>query len=196
MAEVPWLASFAAQRGLKYEADADERWLRAWEPYWTILTAFRYEHALHATGEVGSISIARVLVHTGAVPPAAAELGAWIVIAQDTRVKGRAAISSDRGSAFSEKHDLISVPLRRTGDAAFDQAFATFAEPKTDLDACVTPSLRKLLLGWRIPMHAELRDGGFVLLPVNLGADPQSLHWLLSAVHLFGDKAGKRGGAA
>ena len=31
-----WIEAFAAQRGLRYEADVDERWLRAWEPYTTL----------------------------------------------------------------------------------------------------------------------------------------------------------------
>ena len=54
-----WIDAFAQSRGLRYEPEADERWLRAWEPYTTLKVPFRYEHALHATGANGSISVAR-----------------------------------------------------------------------------------------------------------------------------------------
>ena len=49
-----WIDAIARQRGLRYEPDADERWLRAWEPYTTLKVPFRYEHALSATGGSGS----------------------------------------------------------------------------------------------------------------------------------------------
>jgi hypothetical protein len=65
-----WLAAYAEKHGLDYEPDADERWLRAFEPYVTLKTPLRYEHALGATGERGSVSIARVVVERdGGAPP-------------------------------------------------------------------------------------------------------------------------------
>ena len=95
-----WIEQFAAQRGLRYEADADERWLRAWEPYTTLKVPMRYEHALHATGGTGSLSIARAVVELPAppppAPPQANEVGTWIAIVQDVRMKAKAA--TDRKS--------------------------------------------------------------------------------------------------
>lgn len=197
-APVPWLAAFAAQRGLRYEPEADERWLRAWEPFATVRVPIRYEHALHATGSVGSVSVARAvfdLPSRGAAPtpsPRPSEVGCWLVIAQDERLDGRAAVTSDTGGVFGDALDLVPLPRLPSGDPAFDHVFASFAEDAAALQRAITPSLRKLLLGWRIPVHAELRPGGFVLAPVSVAADPTGLSWLLDAVGLFGAKAQKR----
>src|SRR6187399_48038 len=101
-----WIDAFARQRGLRYEPEADERWLRAWEPYTTLKVPFRYEHALLATGANGSISIARAVLEMPAVPTptplAPVEVGTWIAIVQDVRIKTRAAVTSDFGSVFAE----------------------------------------------------------------------------------------------
>ena len=80
---------------------------------------------------------------------------------------------------------------RPTGDSAFDHVFASFAASDEDLKAGITPSLRRLLMSWRIPVHAELRPGGFILAPVSVQADDRGLMWMLSAVHAFGEKATK-----
>jgi hypothetical protein len=190
---VPWLAAFAAQRGLRYEPEADERWLRAWEPFSTIRVPVRYEHALHATGAAGSVSVARAVVDVPGTP-APVELGTWIVIAQDPRLLARAATTSDAGGVFGEPLDLVPLPRLQTGDPDFDHVFASFAPDAPSLAEAITPSVRKLLRGWRIPVHAEIRPGGFVLAPVAVAPDPAGLSWLLDAVALFGAKACKRGG--
>jgi hypothetical protein len=187
---LPWLASFAQRRGLRYEPDVDERWLRAWEPYATVRVPVRYEHALHATGDRGSMSIARAVLEV-ASSPAPTEVGTWIAIVQDERMTQRAATTCDFGSAFAESLDLVSLPRRATGDRAFDHVFASFAKDDAALLDVMTPSVRRLLLSWRIPVHAEIRAGGFVLVPVALGADERGLGWLLDALPLFGRKATK-----
>jgi len=190
-----WIDAFAQQRGLRYEPEADERWLRAWEPYTTLKVPFRYEHALHATGAGGSISIARAVIEMPPppvptqLPPV--EVGTWVAIVQDERLKTKAATTSDFGSVFAEPLDLASMPRLATGDPAFDHVFASFAANKEDLAASITPSVRRLLLSWRIPVHAEIRPGGFILAPVSVAADDRGLAWMLDAVHLFGDKATK-----
>lgn len=197
-APVPWLSAFAGQRGLRYEPEADERWLRAWEPFSTLRVPIRYEHALHATGSVGSVSVARAIFElpsAGAAPssvPRPTEIGTWLVIAQDERLRGRAATTSDTGGVFGEALDIVPLQRLQTFDPSFDHVFASFAEDPAALAQAVTPSLRKLLLGWRVPVHAELRPGGFVLAPVSVTADPAGLSWLLDAVGLFGAKAQKR----
>ena len=182
----------------RYEAEADERWLRAWEPYTTLKVPFRYEHALHATGGSGSISIARAVLEMPTPPtPRSAhvkstyEVGSWIAIVQDVRIKAKAAVTSDFGSPFAETLDLVSMPRLSTGDRAFDAVFASFAASPEDLASGITPSVRKLLLGWRVPVHAETRVGGFILAPVSLSPDDRGLAWMLEAVHLFGEKATK-----
>ena len=189
-----WLAPYAQKHGLTYEPDADERWLRAFEPLVTLRTPTRYAHALHATGERGSVSIAR-LVSEGDGSAGGREASAWIVFAQDDRLPGaRAAAASDTRptSPFAEAPDLVSVPQRRTGDALFDRTFASYAPTERDLALAITPSLRKLALSWRIPLHFEVRPGAFILSPVGLPPDPSSLAWLLGAVQFFGEKAAKR----
>jgi hypothetical protein len=198
-AALPWLSAFAQQRGLRYEPDADERWLRAWEPYATVRVPLRYEHALHATGDGGSLSIARAVLEVeGALSPRpgeapfAIEVGTWLAIVQDERITKRAATTCDFGSAFAEPLDLVSLQRRKTGDRAFDHVFASFAESDVVLAEAITPSVRRLLLSWRIPVHAETRPGGFILFPVALGADDRGLAWLLDALPLFGRKATKR----
>jgi len=181
-----WLAEYAARTGFRYSPEPDERWVRAWEPYATLRTPIRYEHLLESTGDVGSLTIARLVSETGA--------SAWIAIAQDERVAGRAAATSDPSPAFAEPAELVSVPRRATGDEAFDRVFATFAPTTEELEVAVTPGVRRLSLSWQTPVHFEVRPGGFVIAPVALGADPDSLTWLVRAVRAFGDKA--RGGSA
>jgi hypothetical protein len=197
IAPVPWLVHFAAQRGLKYEPDVDERWIRVWEPYATLRVPIRYEHGLSATGAIGSLTIARFVVTFDAPNPAGPgmverEASSWLVIAQDTRLEGRVAVTSDRNTLFGEPQDLISVPRRTSGDAAFDAIFSSFSPSAEEMGRALTPSLRKLLLGWRLPVHVEIRPGGFILAPVSINADPAGLTWLLEAIHLFGEKAAKR----
>jgi hypothetical protein len=193
---VGWIAQYAAQRGLKYEPDVDERWLRAWEPYTTLKMPLRYEHALYATGSVGSLTIARFSVPTEVMAPsggvAQVEASAWICIAQDVRVEGRAAVTNDPGRIFSENPELLAMPRRQTGDAAFDRVFFSLAPSDEELRLAITPSVRKLLLSWNVPIHAEVKKGGFVLAPVTLGVDPSSLSWLARAAQYFGEKSAKR----
>ena len=189
-----WLAAYAAERGLAYEPEADERWLRAFEPFATLRTPIRYAHALHATGARGSLSIARLVTERepGDERP---EPSAWIVLAQDDRLPGvLAAAASDPAptSPFAEEVDLVTLPKRLTGDSAFDRTFASYAPTDRDLATAITPSLRKLVLSWRIPVHFEIRSGAFILAPVTLPADPASLGWLLGAAQFFGEKAARR----
>lgn len=190
-----WIDAFAQSRGLRYEPEADERWLRAWEPYTTLKVPFRYEHALHATGGNGSISVARAVLEMPPPPSPTAlppiEVGTWIAIVQDVRIKAKAAVTSDFGSVFAEPLDLASMPRLSTGDPAFDHVFASFAATNEDLAIGITPSARKLLLSWRVPVHAETRPGGFILAPVSLSADDRGLAWMLDAIHVFGEKATK-----
>lgn len=192
-----WIDAFAQRRGLRYEPEADERWLRAWEPYSTLKVPYRYEHALHATGQGGSLSIARAVLELPApqiqtaVPMPPPEVGSWIAIVQDVRITTKAAVTSDFGSAFAEPLELVAMLRLATGDPAFDHVFASFAASPEDLGAAITPSLRRLLLSWRVPVHAETRPGGFILAPVSLSPDERGLAWMFEAVDLFGAKATK-----
>src|ERR1019366_2637264 len=116
---VPWLVEYAGRKGFRYSPEADERWLRAWEPYATLRVPVRYEHVLESTGDVGSLTVARVVVASGA--------SAWIPSGQDARMEGRDALTREGGRAFAEPLDLVTLPRTTTGDAPFDAAFATFA---------------------------------------------------------------------
>jgi hypothetical protein len=181
---VPFIAQYAARKGLKYAPEADERWLRVWEPYATLKTPIRYEHVLESTGDAGSMTIARFVVES--------EASAWIALVQDPRLDTRAAATSDVTRVFGDPLDLVPLPRRMTGDPAFDRVFASFAATDDDLARVVTPSLRKLTLGWQSAVHFEVRAGGFILAPVALPPTAESLAWLVRALPLFGEKATKR----
>jgi len=184
-----WMANFAAQSGMRYEPDTDERWLRVWEPFATLKTPIRYEHALHATGTSMALSIARMVL----APRAGWAVGdeSWIAFVQDEGITGpRAACTSDAAGVFGD--DVTVLARQMTGDPAFDAVFNSFAASAEDLSRAVTPSVRKLTVGWRTPVHFEIKAGGFVLAPVALTPDPQSLAWLVSAARVFADKAKKR----
>ncbi len=187
MAEpVPWLSDFATRASLRYEPDPDERWLRVWEPYVTLRTPIRYEHALSSTGTTSALTVARIVLQ----PRAGYAVGdeAWIAIGQDDRLRGsKVAATSDAGPIFRD--DAVALPRRMTGDQAFDAVFATFAETEEAVASMLTPSLRRLTLGWRTPVHFEVRAGGFVIAPVALKPDPTSLTWLLDAARVFANKA-------
>ena len=173
---VPWLVEYAASKGFRYTAEADERWMRAWEPYATLRVPVRYEHLL----EGPALTVARFVLDGGA--------SAWIAIAQDDRVRGRAAVTNDGTRSFGDG-ELVTMPRRHTGDAAFDATFAAFAPSSDELGLAVTPGVRRVALSWRTPVHFEVRPGGVVLAPVALRADPASLGWLLQAVATLTRKA-------
>jgi hypothetical protein len=178
---VPWLVDYAARKGFRYTPEADERWMRAWEPYATLRVPVRYEHVLDSTGDVGSLTIARLVVAEGP--------SAWIAIAQDMRIQGRAAFTNDRSREFAEPWELVTIPRRATRDDAFDRAFAAFAPGDEELAQAITPRVRRLALSWQTPVHVEVRPGGFVVAPVALRADPSSLSWLVRAVGALGERA-------
>lgn len=190
---VPWIAEFAATRGFRYEPDADERWLRVWEPFATLRVPFRYAHALSATGGIGSISLAMMVLEVPAPHMATGtrEVATWLAIVQDTRITARFAVTSDRQFVFGESLDLVSMPRQSGGDAWFDGVFATFAATQEAVNEGLTPSLKKLLLGWQTPLHAEVRPGGFILCAAALPPDYAGLAWLAEATTLFGEKATK-----
>jgi hypothetical protein len=193
-APVGWVAQYAATKGMRYLADADERWLRVWEPFATLKTPHRYEHVLEHTGTTGSLTIARMVQESASPDGVAYESASWIAIAQDERMEGVAAATCDVAHVFGEPFDLVTMPRTRTGDPAFDRVFATFAPSKEDLTRSITPSVRKLVMGWGIPLHLEVRKGGFILAPVALAADASTLAWLVRSTELFGEKAAKRVG--
>ena len=182
------MADYAARKGLHYEPDADERWMRAWEPYATVKVPARYEHAFQATWESSSMTLARMVTSTD---PPTREASTWIAIVQDVRIDAAAAATCDTGRVFAEPLNLVTMVRQSTGDRVFDSVFATFAPNAESLARAIGPSLRKLVLGWRIPLHFELRKGGFVIVPVALAPDVDGLSWLVRAVHLFGEKATK-----
>ncbi len=188
-----WIADFAARAGMRYEPEVDERWLRVWEPFVTLKTPIRYEHALHSTGTSAAISIARFVL-----PPRQGwTVGdeAWIAFVQDEAMTGpKAAATSDVGGIFGDS--VTSMPRQFTRDTAFDAVFTSFGESEDALSQAITPSLRKLTLGWRTPVHFEMKAGGFVLSPVALQPEPQSLAWLTSAARFFDEKAKKRSPAS
>lgn len=189
--EVPWISAYAASRGFRYEPDAEEAWLRAWEPFRTMKVALRYEHALHGTGSDLSVTLARMIVTVPAIrdPSVSVEHATWVGIAQDPQVTAEVAIASDRHSAFREDPSLVSLPPLSTGDPQFDAVFSTFGRDPNA--SSLTPSLRRLLLSFQTPLHAELRPGGFIFAPVSLGFDPQSLAWLDRSMFSFAEKASK-----
>ncbi len=185
---VPWMAAFSQQSGFRYEPEPDERWLRVWEPFATLRTPVRYEHALHRTFDTTAVSIARFVL----APRTGWAVGdeSWIALVQDEGLTGPpAASTNDTAGVFGD----LSTALGRqpTGDAAFDNVFASYAESGAALAAAITPSLRKLTLGWRTAMHFELKKGGFILAPITLSPDARSLAWLISAVAAFSEKAKK-----
>lgn len=186
---VPWMVDFAVRAGLRYEPDVDERWIRVWEPYATLKTPIRYEHALHYTGTSSAITIARMILSPR--PGFAVGDEAWIAIGQDERLLGKAAASSDAGPLFRDV--AVPLPRQRTGDAAYDAVFSCYGETEEGVREAISSSLRKLTLGWRAPVHFELRPGGFILVPVALKPDPPSLSWLVEASRVFAEKAAKRG---
>lgn len=182
---VAWVADFALRAGLQYEAEPDERWLRAFEPYATLRTPVRYEHALSSTGTSSALTVARFVLapRDGA---AAGDEG-WLALGQDERLRGRAASTSDASPIFRD--DAVPLPRWRTGDDAFDAVFASFAESEESLATALPDRLRRLTLGWRSPVHFEVRPGSFVLAPISLRPDPASLAWLFDAARVFANKA-------
>ena len=85
----------------------------------------------------------------------------------------------------------MSLPIARTGDPSFDAIFSVFAAAGEDVSRSISPSLRRLLLSFQTPLHADIRAGGYIFAPVALGFDPASLAWLDQAMFSFADKGTK-----
>lgn len=181
---IPWLEQFAMRQGARYEPEADDRWLNSWEPFLTLRVGERYEHSVSQTDAHGSRTVARCIVQTPS-----GDAATWLLIAQDERLLGHAATSSDTRSPFVEP----SIPLarQRTGNPAFDAAFASYAPSPEDCQAALGPSVQKLLLSWQLPVHVEVRPGGLILAPVTLPADPERLEWLWQMPLVLAQKAAK-----
>lgn len=181
---VSWLEQLAARQGARYEPDADARWMNSWEPFATLRVSDRYEHSLSRTDAQCSRTMARCVVQTAAGP-----FATWLIIAQDERLLGHAAATSDAYSPFLEPH--VALTRRHTGHAAFDHHFAAYADDDGQLQKALGPSVQKLLLSWRIPVHVEIRPGGAILAPVELPSDPASLEWLWQMPLILAEKAAK-----
>ena len=71
-----------------------------------------------------------------------------------------------------------------TGDTEWDNVALTYAPSPLDAVRAVTPSLRKLLMGWSFEGHLELKHGGLLLhlenaLPVPSDCE-RVLNWIPS----------------
>ncbi len=185
MQPLPWLEDFAARHAARYEPEADDRWLNSWEPFVTLRVSERYDHSLSKTTATGSRTLAWCILQA----PGGGHVATWLMIAQDDRLQGHAAATSDLRSPFFEP--VIAMPRIRSGNPAFDHAFAAHAESLEELQQAFGPSVQKLLLSWQLPVHVEVRPGGLILAPVTLAFDLPRLEWLWQQPSLFAEKAAK-----
>lgn len=185
---IAWLAQVASRRGLRYQPAPDERWIRVWEPYVTLRVAESYEHALESTGVHGSITVSMFSVRS---PYLSRSL---LALVQDPRIVRAVAVTNEVGTTFREDPELLSSRRTPTGDAVFDSRYATFRVGADDPSEALSPSLRKLLLGWNVALHLELRPGAFVFAPVGLPLDARSVDWVVEVLPLIAQKAQKSPG--
>jgi hypothetical protein len=183
---LPWLAQYAESTKLRYEPEADERWIRVWEPLLTVAPAYGFSNALSMTSDERSVTMARMMTEGFG-----RRLYAWAAFVQDTRVLSRlgtpVATTSDANSPFCASQ-VAGSTRRMTGDQAFDQVFRSYAAEEAMLGARLGTGVRSLLLGWRVSLHLEVRNEGFALVFPQLPADPPSIAWMFDAIVLLGRK--------
>ena len=160
-------------------------------------TPIRYAHALHATSERGSVSIARLVVERDPAPPAAGESSAWIVFAQDDRLPGAFAPPPTR-APLARSRALPSWSRWPSGAPATPRSIARSRRtPLTDRDLsqAMTPSLCKLALSCGPPRILESSPGRLHPGAGGSACDPPSLAWPSGpwCRQFFGEKAAPSG---
>lgn len=186
--DTPSIAAWAQQHGFPYLATPDDGWYRAWEPFWSMISPIRYLHAVRAqVGPETQVVLVEPWYEDHGLTPTSRALLAFV---SHPALQHRAAARLGAGP-LSRVVFLGERPPKQqfTGDPAWDEAAATFADTPLEAVRAFTPSLRKLLLSWSFEGHLEIKHGGLVLHVASAQAVPHDYSRVLRWVPMVVEKA-------
>lgn len=173
------IAAWAASARLGYEPTPDEAWFRRWEPHDTIAPPTRFYNSCtwQARPDPGHVVVVEPWYALDEMEPLQRVVVAFAVHpALRFRASMRAGEHFVRRAAFIESPPPPEVKL---GDAVWDENVVTFAATPGEAASAFHPRLRRLLVGWPLRGHLELRPGGMVVYYGGLVPSPEGYERLL-----------------
>lgn len=185
------IAAWARYRGHPYAAVPAEHELRSWEPFWVLVSPLRYYNAIWVkTGQVAATLVEPWCAAEGAEPLGRSLLA--FVAHPGLRYRAAARV----GATFMTRVAFLGeAPPReqRLGDVVWDAKATSFGATPEDAARGLSPSLRRLLLGWGFEGHIELRPGGLLLHLADAEPRPGDYERLLAWLPMVLEKALKQG---
>lgn len=184
------LAAWARARGYTFHPTPAATWYRAWEPLETLVSPQCYFGALQMPMGPAQVVLAEPWCAVGDEEPLGR--GVWAFITHPAlRYRAAARVGANHMTRVS----YIGVPRplqQHTGDPAWDDVAVTFAATQLDAARALTPSLRKLLLGWSFEGHIEVKPGGMLFHLARVLPTPEGYEHLLAWAPMLIDKALKQ----
>lgn len=181
------IAAWARRHGFPYAASPEPGWYRAWEPFFTLVSPACYFHAVQCVTEGVPVVLAEPWCAVGDAEPLGRTVLAFV---SHPRLRYRAAARA--GGSHMTRVSFLGEHRpqeQQTGDSAWDDLAVTFASSPLEAVRALTPSLRKLLIGWDFQGHIELKPGGLVLHLADALPRPADYERLLGWVPMVIDKA-------
>ncbi len=181
------IAAWARRRGYPFTATPELGWYRAWEPFFTLVSPAYYFSAVQCMIERTSVVLVEPWCAVGDAEPLGRAVLAFV---SHPGIRHRAAARAGGNHMTRVSFLGQSRPQeQQTGDSAWDNQAVTFASSPLEAVRALTPSLRKLLLGWNFEGHIELKPGGLVLHVADALPRPEDYERLLGWIPMVLDKA-------
>jgi hypothetical protein len=174
------IAAWAASRGLVYQANPDEGWFRAWEPFDTMAPPTLYLNACVWGQPYGQATVVE--------PWYADEDGTPLdrtVLAFAAHPGLRYKASARMGEHFLTRVAFLESrppPEVKIGDELWDKHATTLGWSAEEAGLGFHRRLRRLLAGWGFQGHLELRRGGLVCHFAGLGPVPRDYERMFAIV--------------
>ena len=154
------IAAWARGHRLPYQPAPEPSWYRAWEPFDTIVAPGRYYNAVEIAVAGGRAIVVEPWASLDDTPPLDRTIVAFV-----THPELHHRASAKVGDTFLTRVAYVGqTPPRQqtTGDVEWDHVAVTYAATPLEAVRAITPSLRKLLLGWGFAGHLEIREGAML----------------------------------
>ena len=155
------IGRWAHNKRLQYAPHPDERALRNFEPFDTMVSPARFYNAVSWMSPPGSATLVEPWTEEGLLEPMDRTVLAFI---SHPALRGRA--SARIGEHFITRVSVLTDPPQpkvALGDAYWDKHVITHAMSPAAAQAALTPPLRQLLAQWSFAGHLEMKPGCLVL---------------------------------
>lgn len=157
----PFVARWAASRGLFFQPQPDLNWFQAWEPFDTMVSGTVYYNAASFTAGPSQITLVEPWIGPEDSEPLDRTLLAFCVDARFTlRVAARGGEHFNTRVSFLENAKMPTVTL---GDPDWDEHMTTFAASPTEAQRALPLRVRQHLAHLGFAGHLEIRPGGLIL---------------------------------